>query len=257
MHVPAGLFTARQLKNTGGHFPIIIFCDIIVHMKRGIWFWLYFVVAIILAVYFATRITMTYMNRGQIAHVRGITISADGANKDLTPIATAAAVAPGTNAFRTDLAQINTRIASVPGVRNSAVRRMPNGNLAVTVELYRAVAQWTDGTHFFPLSADGTIVNRPTDMRAENTVVFRGELPNDISAITNAAQSISAHLDYLEWVEGRRWNIHTTGGITVMLPEKSPDAAIAGLMVLDKNHGILSKQIELIDMRDDARILVK
>lgn len=226
-------------------------------MKRNIWFWIYFVVAIILAVYFSTRIIMTYMNRGEIAHIRNISISSPSANKDLTAIATAIAVAPRTNGFRADLTALNTRVASVPGVQNSAVRRTPNGNLIVRVELYQPIAQWTDGTMFFPLSADGTVINRPTDTRLANTVVFRGELPDDISDITNIAHNLIDKLDYLEWIEHRRWNIHTTDGITIMLPEQAPESAIASLMVLDKNHGILSKQITMIDMRDDARILVK
>ncbi len=226
-------------------------------MKRSIWFWLYFVIAIILSVYFATRIVMTYMGRGEIAHVRRISISADMPNKDLTSVAAAAAVAPGTNAFRTDLNTINARIGAVPGVRASAVRRTPNGNLSVRVELYQAIAQWTDGLQYYPLSSDGTIINRPSDVRTPGTVVFRGELPNDLSAITSTAHSMINNLDYIEWVEERRWNIHTTGGITVMLPEKNPSDAVASLLVLDKNHGILSKKLEIIDMRDDARILVK
>ena len=42
-----------------------------------------------------------------------------------------------------------------------------------------------------------------------------------------------------------------------MLPETDPTSAIARLKVLDKNHQILSKDITVLDMRDDARILVK
>ena len=61
----------------------------------------------------------------------------------------------------------------------------------------------------------------------------------------------------MEWIENRRWDLVTTGGITVMLPEKSPDAAIAQLIVLNKNHHIFDRNISVIDMRDDARILVK
>ena len=61
-------------------------------MKRSIWFWLYFVIAIILAVYFATQIIITCTGRGDLSYVRNISITADVANKDLTPIAAAAAV---------------------------------------------------------------------------------------------------------------------------------------------------------------------
>ena len=42
-----------------------------------------------------------------------------------------------------------------------------------------------------------------------------------------------------------------------MLPEKSPESAIAQLIILNDKHNILSKDIEIIDMRDDARILIK
>ena len=226
-------------------------------MKRSIWFWLYFVIAIILGVYFATRIFMVSTGHGPLSYVRSLSISADIPNKDLTPVAAAAAVAPGTRAYGATLDAINSRIASTPGVKNAATRRLANGNLTVRVQLYQAVAQWTDGEQYYPLSADGTIVNNPTTTRNPNTVVFRGEVPNDISEITNTAHNLVGDLDYLEFIENRRWNLHTTGGITIMLPEKNPENAVASLITLNKNHQILSKDIKLIDMRDSSRILVK
>lgn len=226
-------------------------------MKRSIWFWLYFVIAIIMAVYFATRVIMVCTGRSNLSYIRSLTISADIPNKDLTAIAAAAAVAPGTRAYGKTLEEINTRIANTPGVRNAATRRLASGNISIHVQLYQAVAQWTDGTQYYPLSADGTIVNKPTDTRNQNTVVFRGTVPNDISEITNTAHNMIGKLDYLEYIENRRWNLHTLEGITVMLPEKNPSAAIASLMIMDKNYKLLSKDIDVIDMRDDARILVK
>ena len=61
----------------------------------------------------------------------------------------------------------------------------------------------------------------------------------------------------MEWIENRRWNLHTLGGITVMLPENDPISAIGTLITLNTNNAILRKDIETIDMRDSARILVK
>ncbi len=226
-------------------------------MKRNIWFWVCFVASIILATYFATRIIMTGLGYGPSARVRTISISADQGDKDLSALAAAAAVAPGTDTYSVDLAALNARVGQTPGVRASAVRRMPNGNLSVRVKLYRAVAQWTDGENFFPLSADGTIVRRPADSRDTGTVLFRGDLPDDISEITKIAHNMIGHLDYMEWIENRRWNMITTGGITILLPEQDADAAVSTLLVLNKNHGILSKDIQIIDMRDSARILIK
>lgn len=226
-------------------------------MKRNIWFWLFFVLSILLAIYFSSRIIMTTMGYGHIAQVHRVSISTDANNKDLASIAAAAGIAPGTHVYAIDLDQLNARIAAVPGVRHSAVRRRPDGNLIIRAELYQAVALWTDGDSFYPLSADGTIVNKPSDIRAPGTILFQGKLPGDIDKITRAAQNLAGDVDYLEWIENRRWNLHTTGGINVMLPERDPISAIGTLVVLNKNHQILSKDINTLDMRDSARILVK
>lgn len=233
------------------------FCDIIIIMKRTIWFWLYFIIAILLAIYFSVRIIMTTMGHTTVSRVHSISISADVRDKDLSALATAAAIAPGTGAFSVDLDALNARVGAVPGVRASAVHRRADGNLVVRVKLYRAVALWTDGQNYFPLSADGTIVNQPNAERKSGTVLFRGPLPSDVGEITNVAHNLIGNLDYMEWIENRRWNLITTGGTTILLPEKNPDDAIAQLIVLDKNHKILSRDIKTIDMRDSARILVK
>jgi len=226
-------------------------------MKRNIWFWLFFILAIILAIYFSSRIIMTTMGYGRTAQVHRVSISTDANNKDLAAIAAAAGIAPGTHTYAIDLTQLNERIAAVPGVRNCATRRRPDGNLIIRVQLYQAVALWTDGVSFYPLSADGTIVKRPSDVRAPGTILFQGTLPNNIDKITRAAQPLAGDVDYLEWIENRRWNLHTTGGITVMLPEQDPFSAIGTLIVMNNNHQILNRDISVLDMRDNARILVK
>lgn len=226
-------------------------------MRKRLWFWLYFIVAILLAVYFATRIIMTGMGIGKTSIIRNISISADTPNKDLSAIASAVAIPPGMNSYSINIKQLNEKVNNVPGVKASAVRRKPDGNISIKVKLYRAVALWTDGQQYFPLSAEGTIVNKPTEERTEGDIVFIGQVPKDISKITKVAHNMIGDIDYLEWIENRRWNIHTKGGITVLLPEKDPYSAIGNLLIMDKNHNILSKDIQIIDMRDDARVLVR
>ncbi len=226
-------------------------------MKRTIRFWLYFICAIAFGVYFSVRIVMVLLGHGDIARIRNISVSADVSGKDLSAVVAAATVAPGAHSYATVLSDINARVSAVPDVRVSAVRRMPNGNLAVRVKLYRAVAQWTDGQNYYPLSADGTIVNRPTEERDMGAVLFRGDVPDDIVDITNAAHAMGENLDYLEWIERRRWNLYTHGGIMIMLPEENPSEAIGTIGVLNRDHNILSKKITVIDMRDSARILVR
>ena len=58
-------------------------------------------------------------------------------------------------------------------------------------------------------------------------------------------------------VESRRWNIHTKNGTIIYLPEKNPIVAINKINTLNQQHKLLSRHLDIIDMRDDARILVK
>ena len=226
-------------------------------MKRSFMFWLYFVIAIILGIYFTTRIVMTKIGYGKLATIHNISILTDSTDHDLSNIENTAKTALRAPVRALDLSVLNNRIHAVPGVRNVATRRMPNGTLRVRVELHKTVAQWTDGVAFYPLAADGTTVEIPSETRDVDAVVFRGALPDDISDITNAAQPIAGAIDYLEWIENRRWNIITQNGITVMLPETDPAGAIRGFISLNEKHNILERDIKTIDMRDSARILVK
>ena len=190
-------------------------------MKKTILFWLMFVLAIALAVYFAVRIITSHMS---------VTANLD---------------------------TMAANLAARPQVRLSAVRRLPNNKISQRTELHRGIAHWTNGTDYFPLTADGTIVNSPAADRPENSVVFRGKLPPDISQIVKSAQKLSDNIDYMEWIESRRWNLVAKNGAVVQLPELDMSAAFEQLQNLHNKNQILTKNIKTLDMRDSARILVK
>jgi cell division protein FtsQ len=208
-------------------------------MKRSIVFWLYFVIAIILGVYFATRMIMSGLGHGKLATIHNISITADTTDAELGAIQTVAAAGLGAKTNSLDIVSLNRRIDDVPTVQYSATRRMPNGTLRIRVKLHHAVAQWTDGIAFYPLASDGTIVQTPNDTRDPTAIVFRGTLPTNVSDITSAAQPLISHIDYMEWIENRRWNIVTNDGITVMLPENNPIAAIRSLNSLNEKQNIV------------------
>ena len=197
------------------------------------------------------------MGRGPISFVKHIEIKSNSREIDTEAIKIAIGVQPGTRIRSVDLHQINNRVLSVPGVKNAATRRLPNGDLIIKTQQHKAVAMWSDGLFFYPLSADGTKIDTPFDRPDKNTIVFRGDLPDDLTDIINSVSALSEHIDYMTFVESRRWNIYTRGGITIYLPEDNPATAINKIGVLNQTHKILSRDLKTIDMRDNARILVK
>lgn len=225
-------------------------------MKKSILFWLYFVLSIILAIYFAVRIITSQMGRGPISTVQNIQTYGTNA-KDDEIIKMTLGVSNGTGLRSVDLYQLNNRISNIPGVKNSSVRILPNGDIAVKIEKHNVIATWTDGAYYYPLSADGTKINTPSEERNNNSIVFRGDLPDNLTDIIAGISSISKYIDYVNMVESRRWNIHTKNGTTIYLPEKDPSGAINKIKVLNQTHKLLSRKLEIIDMRDNARILIK
>lgn len=226
-------------------------------MKKSLLFWMYFILSICLAIYFATRIITSHIGRGPISTVKHIEITSNARDIDLEPVGVAIGVRHGTQLRSLDLHQINNRVLAVPGVKNAATRRLPNGNLVIKTQYHNAVAMWTDGIMYYPLSEDGTKINTPFEKPDANTVVFRGEIPDDLTEILNGVSMLSEYIDYINMVESRRWNIHTKGGITIYLPEKNPTTAINQINALNQKHKILSRELDVIDMRDTARVLVK
>ena len=226
-------------------------------MRKSIFFWLYFIVAIMLATYFAVRIITNQMGRGPISYVKQVVIVSDGKDIDLEPVKVAIGITNGTNIKSIDLYQINNRVVDVPGIKDASTRKLPNGNIIVKTIQHNVAAQWSDGVYFYPLSSDGVKIDKPTSVRDENTIVFQGIIPENITDIINALSPIAQYIDYVNMIESRRWNIHTKNGTVIYLPENEPSVAINKINILNQTHKILSREIETIDMRDTARILVK
>lgn len=226
-------------------------------MKKSLFFWLYFVMSIILAVYFATRFITSQMGRGPISHINHVDIISDKKDTDMTPLKMAVGIPKGASIRAIDLYQVNNRIISVPGVKDASTRRLPNGNLIIKTKQHNIVAMWSDGVMFYPLSVDGTRIDNPVEERDPNTIVFKGEIPDNLHDIINSLSVLSENIDYVNMIESRRWDIHTKNGITIYLPEENVSTAINKINLLNQNQKLLSRNIEIIDMRDNARILVK
>ena len=197
------------------------------------------------------------MGRGPVSYVKHISIISDGKDVDLEPVKVAIGISNGVNIKSVDIHQINNRVMNIPGIKHASTRRLANGDIVVKTEQYKVAAQWSDGVDFYPLSLDGVKIDKPSSERDDNTIVFQGVVPDNLAEIINGLSPIAKYIDYVNMVESRRWNVHTKNGTVIYLPEENPSIAINKINVLNQTHQILSRQLDIIDMRDNARILVK
>ncbi|MCQ2562668.1 MAG: hypothetical protein MJ158_03590, partial [Alphaproteobacteria bacterium] len=152
-------------------------------MKRNILFWTYFIIAVVLAVYFASRFVTSYLGYGPVSKVHAIVVTpsdiidTENIQKQLYI---------KNNSIRyafNNLEFFNKNIRdNYPNVKNTAIRIMPNGDININLEMYTPVAIWTkDNVNYYPITADGKKINTPTTTPETNSLVFKGILPNDLS----------------------------------------------------------------------------
>ena len=237
-------------------------------MRKIIFFWIYFVLAIILAIYFASRILTNQINMGPVSVVQDTVIVGDTKNLDNNYIKSVIGITKGTkikdiydkkkDKEHDKTEKINNIALQIPWVKNASTRFLPNGVFVIKIEPYDIVATWTDGMYYYPLSAEGKKIDYPQETPIKDSIVFMGKTPNDLTEIVDiVGASLVDKVDYITMVESRRWNIYLKNGIVIYLPEKNPLNAINTIMDLDKRYKILSRDIKVIDLRNNQKILVK
>jgi cell division protein FtsQ len=58
-------------------------------------------------------------------------------------------------------------------------------------------------------------------------------------------------------ISDRRWDLQLENGISIRLPQDNIDAALADLVKMDEESGLLSRDIVAIDMRLADRVTVR
>ncbi|MDR3208501.1 MAG: cell division protein FtsQ/DivIB [Rickettsiales bacterium] len=143
-----------------------------------------------------------------------------------------------------------------PNIEHISVRNNQNGTADVRIKYKKVVGVWENDGVFYPLLENGAHISAAFPKKPEQGIVFRGALPNgvgEIIRILSGAPELAKRIRYLEYAEGRRWNIVLAGGALVMLPERNEADAIRRIT----GSGILGKSFSTLDLRDAGRALVK
>ncbi|TPI59503.1 MULTISPECIES: cell division protein FtsQ/DivIB [unclassified Mesorhizobium] len=153
------------------------------------------------------------------------------------------------------------RIATLPWVEGAAVRKIYPHTLEVRIEERQPFALWQQGTSV-------SVIERSGEMIAPFSGGKQALLPLIIG--TGAPAMAPAFLAKIERypalaarVKGyirvgeRRWDLRLENGITIKLPEDGEDQAIAELVKLDHDNGLLTRDIAAVDMRLPDRLVVE
>jgi len=153
------------------------------------------------------------------------------------------------------------RIAALPWVEIAAVRKVYPDTLEIRIEERRPFAVWQHGSELSIVERSGRVIAPYSSGRQAMLPLVIGlgapeAAPAFIDKVRNYPELAARIKGYIRVAE-RRWDVRLENGITIKLPEAGEDEAITGLVAMDHESGVLSRDILAIDMRFSDRLVVQ
>jgi len=157
-----------------------------------------------------------------------------------------------------DLKKISSEIDNIDWVKKSELRKIYPSTLEVQVYEHNPIAIWYNEGDKFLVDRDSKIITELNPNKFKNLKVVAG--PNALEDIPVIISMIKKYPEFEKKIKSllrvgdRRWTIRLHNGITIHLPEKNIANAIEEIEDLDNEYSLLSRYIEIIDMRLPDRI---
>jgi cell division protein FtsQ len=160
-----------------------------------------------------------------------------------------------------DAGEVRERLERMPLVKSATVRKLYPNELVVTLEERQPHAIWQLKGELFVIAADGTVIDLMQDERFAELPLVVGEGANartkEYLALVEAAGPLKGRIRAGTLVSGRRWTLKMDNGLDVRLPETGAAEAIQRLVKLDREQGILEKDVLAVDLRMADRVVVR
>ncbi len=171
------------------------------------------------------------------------------------------AVAQGSPLLAFDPHGARQRLEQLPWVESAAVERRLPDLIHVTLVERRPLALWQLGGLLQVIDERGQVIAgaRPEDFAGLPMVVGEGAAgeAQALFAVLASEPYLGSRVVAAVRVAGRRWNLRLEPGIDVRLPEFGTLEAWQTLARLDREKGLLSRDLVVIDLRQPDRLLVR
>ncbi len=160
--------------------------------------------------------------------------------------------------FDADLAR--QRITDLPWVKAASVRKIYPDTLEVRVEERKPFAVWQHGSQLAVVERGGNVIVPFASSRQATLPLVIGygaaeDAPDFVDKVRRYPELASRVKGFIRIAE-RRWDLRLENGITIKLPEGDVDQALAEVLKLDREEGLLSRDIASVDLRLDDRLVV-
>ncbi|MEM7026584.1 MAG: cell division protein FtsQ/DivIB [Pseudomonadota bacterium] len=154
-----------------------------------------------------------------------------------------------------DVAEIQKRIVALAAVRDAQVQLGVDGMLEIRVDEQIAEALWQDEEgSLWLVDRDGIEIAAVPERKArpDLPLVLGDAAPGRMEealALFGAVPDLQPRLRAIVRVGKRRWNVALDRGLTILLPEREPVAALERVMAWHLGEELLDRSLVAVDMR--------
>lgn len=157
-----------------------------------------------------------------------------------------------------DISEVVNRINELPWVKKSDIKKIYPSTLEINIYEHNPIAIWFFDGKKYLVDGESNIIEKLNPADFNNLKVVAGhnaltEIPDIINTLQQFPYFHKKVKSILR-VGDRRWTVRLYNGITIHLPETKIAEAITDLERLDNEKLLLSRYVDVIDMRLKDRI---
>ncbi|MGE4061884.1 MAG: cell division protein FtsQ/DivIB [Rhodospirillaceae bacterium] len=169
----------------------------------------------------------------------------------------------GTPIAAIDVVKARAKVEALPWVKSAKIeRRLPNTIHMVLTERV-PYALWQRGGHYTLVDHEGELIADVPESDIRLPLIVGADAPANAAVLFEALKTqpeLARRVQAAVRVGARRWNIYLDAyedGISVRLPEENMNEAWTRLATLERDHKILERDLEFIDLRLADQLIVR
>jgi cell division protein FtsQ len=157
--------------------------------------------------------------------------------------------------------EIKARIEQMEWVASARVERRFPDTLYIRLQERVPIAFWQREKDTVLIDEAGEIINAGQKARFKNLMIVSGraapEHAKSLIDMMTDYPALSERVQAAMWMGDRRWDFLLKTGVAIKCPEGDLAAALDLLAEAQQQHGLLDKDIQSIDLREQGRIIIR
>ncbi|MDZ4738107.1 MAG: FtsQ-type POTRA domain-containing protein [Rhodospirillaceae bacterium] len=160
-----------------------------------------------------------------------------------------------------DANALRLRLEELPWIRRAMVERLLPGEIRLTIEERVPMALWQREGRYHLVDRYGDTMPVADVSKYAGMIVLTGtDAPANaqaLLALLALEPELGARVVAAQRVGARRWNLRLDNGVDIRLPEEEAASAWRALADLERDEGLLDRDLVMIDLRTPDRLVVR